>query len=185
MELGTKFQEALNLRYAGKDYKEVIDTIADKSKETAKLLISQSHDFDEIISIDSPYTVDFGLGIPVIFIPDLLTKKEVVENKYSSGYYNKEMVKKQKQATIYYYGVKKLLGLELPVKYQIFNHKKKTVELIELNKTDDEVFDMLAWMSSTLYKIKECYESGRWQRGEHGPYDCDLGKACPIKYKQS
>lgn len=183
MELGSKFQEALNLRYAGADYKNVIDSIQGKHRETAELLIKQSSDFDQIISIDQPYIVDFGVGIPVKFIPDLLTKTTVVENKYSSGYYNEEMVKKQKQGTVYYFGVKKLFGFEPEVKYQIFNHKKKKVDVIPVAKTEDDVFDMLTWMSSTLYKIRECFHSGRWQRGEHGPYDCELGKACPIKYK--
>jgi hypothetical protein len=182
MELGSLVQLALNKLYEGKDYKTIIETIPADDREVAKKLVKQATLFDDIISIDSEYICDFGLGIPVKFIPDLLTENEIVENKYTGGYYNEKMAREQKQGDIYWYGVRQLLGLELPVKYQIFNNKKKTVSLVTLDKNIKDVTKTLAWMQVKIWQIKDCYEKNSWNTGMHGKWDCNLGKACPIKY---
>lgn len=182
MMVGTIFQEALNKKYAGEDYTETIDSIDTKFKDTARKLIKEAHNFDEIISIDKPYVIDFGLDVPVRFTPDLLTKKFVIENKFSGGYYNPKMVQKQRQGTTYFYGVKKEFGFEPIIKYQIFDHKLKTVSLVEVKKTQKDVDEMLEWMKYTLSIIKKCYDSNIWHINQHGFYPCELGKACPIKY---
>lgn len=182
MVVGTKFQEALNKKYAGESYDDIINSIDDKYKETAQKLIQEANDFDDIISIDEPYVIDFGLDVPVRFTPDLLTKKYVIENKYSGGYYNPKMVQKQMQGTTYFYGVKKKFGFEPEIRYQIFDHKLKTVSLIEVKKTEEDVKAMLEWMKSILSTIKKCYDTGAWHIKQHGFYPCNLGKACPIKH---
>lgn len=181
--LGSQFQEALNAKYAGKDYTSIINSIKATDRPTAEELIKKANDFDEIVSIDKPYTANFGIGIPVMFVPDLLTKSTVVENKYSTGYYNPTMVQKQKQGTVYYWGVKQLFGFEPKVQYQIFNHKLKTVELVDVQKDSADVADMLNWMIATLARIKRCYESGNWIVQQHSKFKCDLGYACPINGK--
>ena len=182
MIVGTVFQNALNLKYVGKDYSEIINSIDKKYKDTAKKFIEDAPVFDDIISIDKPYIIDFGLDVPVRFTPDLLTKKSVIETKFSGGYYNAKMVQKQKQGTTYYHGVKKLFGFEPEIIYQIFDHKLKTISLIEVKKTQKDVDEMLEWMKHTLSVIKKCYDTGIWQIKQHGFYPCELGKACPIKY---
>jgi len=180
--LGIKFQNALNKVYSKEDPKTEIASIDVKHRKIAGELIKKAKPFDNIVSIDSEYIVDFGLGIPVKFVPDLLTENEIVENKYTSGYYNEVMVKKQMQGTMYYWGIKKLFGKSLPVKYQIFNHRNKTVKIVELKKTTQDLAKMMTWMMTTLWKIHDCYETGMWGTRQHGKWDCDLGKACPIKY---
>lgn len=182
MIVGTLFQEALNLKYAGKDFMDKLISIPVNYRETAKELMKEAHDFDEIISIDEPYIVDFGLDVPIRFTPDLLTKKYVIENKYSGGYYNPIMVQKQRQGTTYYYGVKKLFDFEPEIRYQIFDHKLRTVSLIEVKKTQKDVDEMLEWMKTTLSRIKTCYDTKIWHIKQHSIYPCELKRACPIKY---
>lgn len=182
MLVGTLFQDALNLKYAGKDYTDKINSIPKDYVDTARDLIKQAGNFEDIISIDQPYIADFGLDVPIRFSPDLLTKKFVIENKYTGGYYNAKMAQTQRQGTTYYHGVKTLLGFEPEIFYQIFDHKKKTYSYVEVKKTQADVDEMLQWMKYTLSRIKTCYDTGIWQIKQHGFYPCELGKACPIKY---
>jgi CRISPR/Cas system-associated exonuclease Cas4 (RecB family) len=184
MLLGTQFQEALNAVYEEKDPKDIIESIVPKHRAIAKSLIKKANSFDGIVSIDSEYIEDFGLGIPVKFIPDLLTLNDdvytVIENKYTSGYYNKNTVQTQHQGTVYYYGIKKMFNKDVKVKYQIFNHKKKTVDLIDVSKNGIEVSDMLNWMDRILYRIKLSYESDNWMVKQHARFRCNLGDSCLI-----
>lgn len=184
MIAGSKFQEALNAKYAGQDYGAIIETIPDKLGSTAKELIEQAYSFDDILTLDSEYIVDFGVGIPVKFIPDILLKGKdgytVIENKFSGGYYNKDSIQKQMQGRIYYYGIYRLFNEYPLLKYQIFDNKKKTVELIELKYSDGEIAEMINWMMNILNKIKKSYESGKWVTKSHGKFSCGLGKACPA-----
>lgn len=181
MEAGSKFQEALNEFYAGKDYGKTIESMDD---QVATQIIKGASSFNDIISIDSEYIADFGIGIPVKFIPDLLTKHEIVENKYTGGYYNEKMAREQKQGDIYWYGIKQVFGLELPVKYQIFNNKKKSISLVVLEKNIKDVTKTLAWMQLSIWRIKECHEKNSWNTGKHGKWECNLAKACPVRYPQ-
>lgn len=183
-EAGKKFQDALDAKYSGQDYKKIIlDAEEFKGDHKTPLdLIEKAYDFDEIVSLDEEYIADFKLGIPVKFIPDILTKKGIVENKYTSGYYNSRMVKKHKQGTLYYWGIKQLLGFEPKVQYQIFNTTRKIVELVDVEKDKGDVAELLTWMDKTLARIKKCYESEEWLLDIHSRFDCDLGKSCPIKY---
>lgn len=185
MRDGSIFQEALNLKYANGNYADKLSTLSAESLHSATKLIEQVDglkDGESIISIDSQRFADFGLGIPVIFIPDLLTTTTVREHKFTTGYYNKSMVQTQKQGTLYYWGVYKELGFEPNVEYYLFNKKTAKLEIVKLQKTKKDVDDMLEWMRSTLARIKRCYDNGMWSIRQHGKYDCDLRRACPIKY---
>lgn len=180
MELGTQFQHALNAKYGGRDVGEYLSRMPEKHRETARLLMSKARDFDDIISIDSEHSVDLGFGIDIKFIPDLLTKTAIVENKYTTGYYNASMVKKQKQATFYYVCAKKLFGFEAEVYYQIFNHKNKTVELVKVDKKQNDVDELLFWIDDKLHQIQKCYDTGNWVPKKHSGFKCSLGDACPY-----
>ena len=182
MELGDKFQKALNELYANRDYRPILETINGEGREMAEKLIKQATLFTDIVSIDSGYIVDFGVGIPVKFIPDLLLKDTVIENKYTSGYYSAKTVQTQRQGTVYYYGVKMLKNYFPKIIYQLFNNKTGKAQLVPVEKNIEDVADMLQWMLSTLGRIKKSYDTGGWS-GHHGKFDCNLGKACPIKYR--
>ena len=184
MRLGSAFQEALNLKYSKSKDKQNLDILEPEDISAFKGLLDKAHDFKDILSVDSRYIADFGLGIPIQFIPDLLTKHEIVENKYTGGYYNEKMAREQKQGDIYWYGIRQLMGLELPVKYQIFNKKKKSVALVVLDKNIKDVTKTLSWMQIKIWQIKDCYGKNNWNTGKHGKWDCNLLKACPIKYPQ-
>lgn len=181
MNMGTTFQDALNLKYSKSKKSVDLSILEPEDISQFQYLLSKANDFKDIVSIDSEYIVDFDIGIPVKFIPDLLTEHEIVENKYTGGYYNKRMVEKERQGDIYWYGIKRMMDAELPVKYQIFNHKKKTVSIVELKKKIEDVVDTISWMIITIYNIQQCYDDNKWA-GPHGRFDCNLGKSCPIKY---
>lgn len=176
-EIGVKFQEALNEKYAGRDYKPKIAELPPDHRGMATLLIEKAYDFDNIISIDSPYEVDLGFGIPFMFVPDLLLKDGIVENKYTSGYYNEKMLHKEWQPTMYYLGVRRLFGFDPQIKYQLFNTRKKSVELIESPRTIDDIDRFMGWIEDTLTKIDRCYTTGVWQSVTHG--FCDYQFTCP------
>ncbi len=182
MELGAKFQEALNKKYISEDYGEIIDSIDKQHRDTAKELIGKAFDFDKILSLDKEYVTDFGIGIPVKFIPDILTENEIVENKITGGYYNSNTVRHEKQGSVYYAGILKNTGKSLPVKYQLFNTKTKRCEIVMLNKSDRDIYNITDWMKKTLNGIKVCFDNDNWILDIHSRFDCGLGGACPIKY---
>mgnify|MGYP001561887409 CR=1 FL=1 len=194
VKLGSQFQAILNAKYADESYKGLLAAIDINERKTASELVKKANSFKNIISIDSPYQVDLGLGIPVKFVPDLVVglitpngkSSLVIENKYTSGYYNKNMVNEQKQGTVYYIGIKKIYGLETNVIYQIFNHKSKKVELIEVErKTQKDIDTLLFWMDKKLSQIEKCNNTGIWDIGSHSKFICDLGPNCPVNYKVS
>ena len=184
MKLGTIFQNALNAKYKGEDYTEIIKTIEGPDGKIAQDLIKLANKFEGIVSIDTPYVVDFGLGIDVKFVPDLLIKNEkytCIENKYSGGYYNEDMVHKQMQGRVYSYGLHKVFGEEPEVRYQIFNKKNKTVKLIDVKYDNTDIAEMISWILSTLGRVRRCFESDNWVIHQHSKYPCNLGnEACPI-----
>ncbi len=183
MAFGTIFQEALTAKYEGKEYKEILSWLDEKEEALALKLIEKSNSFKDPIYFDEYMFVDMGIGIPVRFAVDLITKHEIVETKTTGGYYNKSMAKKQMQGSLYYGCVKKLLGLDLPVKYQIFNKEKVTCELVPLKKTDKDTEKALEWARSVLFKIKTCYDTGEWIIPIHSRFPCNLKHLCPIKIK--
>lgn len=183
MRLGVLFQNALNAKVQSLPYADIINEIEEPERAIAKVLIEEASDFNDVISIDTPYTIDFGLGIPVRFTPDLLTKSMIVENKTTRGYYNQSMVEKEKQATVYHTGVKKLFGYDLPIIYQIFNFKTKTYKAVGITKEQKDIDEILIWFDTTLHRIEKCYNSGNWDIGKHSYFKCDLGDACPL-YKR-
>ena len=192
VKFGSQFQAMLNAKYAGESYKDLLMEIDINERLVANDLIEKANHFTNIVSIDSPYQVDLGLGIPVKFIPDLVVESSVfdekrslvVENKYISGYYNKGMVNEQKQGTLYYVGIKKVYGFETNVVYQIFNRKKKKVELVEVErKTQKDVDRLLFWIDKKLKQIEKCNSTGVWDIGGHSKFICDLGPNCPVNYK--
>lgn len=185
MDFGTIFQEALTEKYRGNDYKEWLSKLDEQDQKLANKLIDKSNSFKDILHYDEYMFIDMGIGIPVRFAADLITKHEIVENKTSFGYYNATMAKKQMQGNLYYGCVKKLLGLDLPVKYQIFNKKKEQCELVVLKKDDKDTENALEWARSVLFKIKTCYDNKEWIIPEHGKYACNLRHICPIKVKYS
>ena len=181
MKDGLAFQEALNKKHQGEPYLSEIQKVGKPNIALDLIKQTDAHmPVGEIISLDKEYIVDIGLDLPLKFIPDVLTKDSVIEHKYTTGYYNAEMVKTQKQSTIYYIGVKKLLGFEPKIQYWLFNTKKKKLEVVNIEKTEYDAQDTLYWMKNTLDKIKECYNKKQWIVPKHGNYPCDLKGACPI-----
>lgn len=180
MQFGTIFQEALTAKYKKLNYNNILSKMDNLNKNKANYLIKKANEFKDIIYFDEYMFVDMNVGIPIRFAADLITKHEIVENKTTRGYYNEDMVSKQKQGSLYYGCIKKLLGLDLPVKYQLFNLQDRTCKLIELNKTDKDIEEVLNWVKDTLEKIKQCYKTGKWYTNEHTKYICDLKSACPI-----
>jgi len=182
MEAGSSFQEALNAKSVGGDYKAIIKAMKPEERKMATQLINKtSYEYDEVISVDAPHLVDFGFGIPMMIVPDLLTKTKIIENKFTTGWYSAKTVAQEKQGTIYYWGVKQKFGLDLEVVYQIFNKKKGTIELVPLKKTQADVDEMLHWIKTTLDMVKHCYDSDNWGPKSHGRWGCLLGKTCPCK----
>lgn len=179
---GKLFQDLLNKKYSGESIRDELDKMAEEDRKLATTLIRKAKDFDDIVSIDSPYMVDLGFGVPFKFVPDLITKTTIVENKVTSGYYNQRMVQSQKQGTLYYAGMMKLTGETRELVYQIFNRKNKTIKIVELTKNKKDVDALYSWIDKTLLKIEKCHNTGIWDIGTHSFFDCDLGKMCPIKY---
>ena len=180
MKFGITFQDALTAKYKGEEYLPILGSLTKKNYTKAKSLLDKSHEFKDILYYDEYMTADLGLGIPVRFAADMITRHEIVENKTTSGYYNAEMARKQNQGSLYFECVRRLLGLELPIKYQIFNIPNNTCELVVLEKTSADSLKVINWMRDTLQKIETCYTSGNWVTKNHGKYSCDLGKSCPC-----
>ncbi len=188
MRDGTIFQNALNWWYApikATPFPET-DVIGDILKELtpsaiprAKKLIEQATPFDDIITLDMEYMADFGLGIPVKFIPDILTKTKIIDNKYSGGYYNAKNVQTHLQGPMYHQGVYMLFGDRRDVYYQIFNKKNGKVELVKIEDIQKKVDRTLLWMDETIHAVKRCYDTGNWITPEHTKFTCNLGEACP------
>lgn len=182
MIFGSLFQELLNKKYAGESLRDALDSMNEEDRKLSTTLIRKAQDFKNIVSIDSPYVVDLGFGIPFKFVPDLVTEDDVVENKVTSGYYNQKMVASQKQGTLYHVGMLRLTGKPRGLIYQIFNKVKKDIKVIELTKNQKDIDELYAWVDKTLIKVDKCHKTGSWDIGSHAFFDCDLGKSCPIKY---
>lgn len=179
--LGKQFQELLNAKYLGEDTRAKLQEIAPKSRGVASLLLGKAHDFNEIVSVDEPYKVDLGFGIPIMFVPDLLTKTKIIENKYTTGYYNANMVNGEKQATVYYVGVRKVHGFTPEVYYQIFNTKDKSCELINSPRGPKDIDILMDWIEDRLKQIEKCFLTGQWDAGTHK--FCDFPIVCPLQEK--
>lgn len=178
---GKKFQDVLNAKYRGQDTKPLLEAIEPKSRGLASLLLTKAQDFDEIVSVDESYTVDIGFGHPIVFVPDLLTKKSIVENKTTTGYYNADMVDTERQATLYYLGVRKLHGFVPEIVYQIFNTRAKTHELVPTKRTDKDIEELMDWIEDKLKKIDIMHKTGKWDFGNHK--FCDFKNVCPLHEK--
>jgi hypothetical protein len=175
---GGLFQLALNAKYRGEDPLPVIKDMDAKKRGIATLLLGQAYNFNDIISIDEPYKIDLGFGAPMMFIPDLLTRHEIVENKYTTGYYNSKMVMSERQRIVYYLGVRKLFGFDPKVKYQIFNTKNKSVELVETPTTTRDIDELMDWIENTLGMVDKCISTDNWDHGQHSW--CDWPLVCPL-----
>lgn len=182
MLFGTVFQDALTEKYKGKEYLPIINgsELTKGEKVKALNLLDKSNEFKDVLHYDEYMFTDLGIGIPIRFAADLVTKHEIVENKTTTGFYHGGMINEQKQGSLYHACIKKLLGLDLPIKYQIFNKTKLDCELITLNKTDEDSKLVIDWMREILSRIEVCYNSGNWITKTHGKFSCNLGKACPI-----
>ena len=180
--LGTQFQEALNAKYRGEDTKPFIDKMASKSRGIATLLIMKANEFRDIVSLDQPYDVDLGFGIPMRFVPDVLTKEAIIENKFTTGYYNPKMVLTERQRIVYYVGVRKLFGFNPKVYYQLFNTSKKSVELVETPTSLKDIDELMDWIELKLKQVQKCMETGVWDIGPTHSW-CDYPLACPLVAK--
>lgn len=181
MLLGTQFQNALNAKYKGGDPKVFIQEMAPKMRGVATLLMDKAYEFTDIISLDEPYEVDIGFGIPIKFVPDILTKDEIIENKFTTGYYNPKMVLTERQRIVYYLGVRKLFKFNPKVYYQIFNTSKKTVELVETPTGLKDVDELMDWIDEKLRQIDRCFKTDNWDIGTHSW--CDYNNTCPLMAK--
>lgn len=180
--LGAQFQEALNAKYRGEDPAPLIAKMVPKSRGIATLLMMKANTFADIISLDQKYEVDLGFGVPIVFVPDILTKESIVENKFTTGYYNPKMVLTERQRIVYYVGVRKLFGFNPKVYYQLFNTLKKTVELIETPTGLGDIDSLMDWIELKLGQIQRCMSTGIWDIGvEHG--FCDFKNTCPLGLK--
>lgn len=180
--LGSQFQEAINAKYKGEDPKPFVAQMAPKSRGIATLLLAKSYTFTDIISLDEPYDVDLGFGIPIRFVPDVLTKTEIVENKFTTGYYNPKMVLTERQRVMYYVGVRKLFKFNPKVYYQLFNTSKKTVELIEAPTGLNDIDELMDWIELKLGQIQRCIKTGIWDIGPSHSW-CDYKNTCPLMAK--
>ncbi len=178
MTNGVIFQDTLNLKYGGKEYTTKLKELNDWKKIND--IIDILPDIDDIVSIDTPHFVDFGLGIPLKFTPDFLTKDKIIDAKLTGGYYNKNSVQTMNQLTIYKEGVKRLYGRDTELYYWIINNKKYTFEEVKVNKTDKDTEEMINWFKKNLEKIKECYYTKQWIIPQHSRFKCNLGVSCPI-----
>ncbi len=178
---GRQFQEVLNAKYLGQDTKPLIGLMNPKSRGLASLLLTKAQDFDDIISVDKSFVVDMGFGHPIIFVPDLITKTGIVENKTTTGYYNADMVGKERQATLYYLGVRKKYGFIPDIIYQIFNTRDKTQELVPTERSDKDIDELMDWIEGQLKKIDIMNRIGRFDFGRHK--FCDFKNVCPLHEK--
>lgn len=179
MSDGTILQDALNLKYAGKEYLPKLKELV--SWKRVQPLIEKLPELDNIISLDTPHFVDFDLGIPVKVTPDFFTKDKIIDAKFTGGYYNNKSVQNMLQLTIYKEGARRLFGLDTRLYYWIFNNKRFDFEEVEVTRTQKDTDNMLKWFKTTLDNIKKCHDSKNWIINNHTKYTCDLGrKACPI-----
>lgn len=177
-KLGALFQEGLNAKYSGKDPKEFIDQMPPKQRGIATLLMMKANIFQDIVSLDAPYDVDLGFDVPFRIVPDVLTKTSIIENKYSGGYYNEEMVKTERQGVIYYVGAKAIDGKARKVFYQIFNTVKKKVTLTDTTPSPEQVDSLFDWIQAQFTGIDRCLTTDVWDTGHHK--SCDFPVTCPL-----
>jgi hypothetical protein len=177
-KLGSLFQEGLNAKYVGQDPKPFIDQMPPKQRGIATLLMLKANTFQEIESLDQPYDIDLGFDIPFRMVPDVLTKSSIIENKYTSGYYNAESIKTEQQALLYYVGMKALFGGSRRVFYQLFNTVKQSVELIEIIPSDQQTDGLFDWIEKQFSGIDQCMRSDIWDTGQHKM--CDFSLTCPL-----
>jgi CRISPR/Cas system-associated exonuclease Cas4 (RecB family) len=180
---GRQFQEVLNEKYKGENPDAQIEMMPANKRGLARLMYMKSKDFENIKEVDKLMDVDLGFDIPFKFAVDLLLEDTIVENKVTGGYYNEKMVHKEKQATLYYAAIKKLYGFDPKIKYQIFNTRKKNVEIVNTKRTQAQVDFLYDWIDKTLKKIKYAYDTDRWTTTEHSPFPCDFAHLCPW-YKE-
>lgn len=176
--IGALFQDGLNAKYSGQDPKEFINKMPPKQRGIATLLMMKAYTFEDILSLDQPYDVDLGFDIPFRIVPDVLTQKSIIENKYTSGYYNPESIKKEQQALLYYVGIKAVLGGARKVYYQLFNTVKKSVELVEIDPSDDQIDGLMDWIEKQFTGIDQCMRTDIWDNGTHKM--CDWPLTCPL-----
>lgn len=182
LTFGKQFQDLLNAKYRGQDTKAALSLVDAKKRGLASLLLSKAYDFDDIVSVDEHYNLDLGFGIPFEFAPDLTTKKGIVENKCTTGYYNASMVNDEKQGTVYYLGVKKMTGIKNPtLHYQIFNTITQESELVNSPRSDKDIDKLMDWLEMRLKQMERCYLTGLWDTGEHG--FCNFKNVCPLQEK--
>lgn len=179
-KLGDQFQKALNLRYSGQDPTPKIQEMEPKMRGIATLLMNKSFDFDGIVSLDKEYKVDLGFDVPMMFIPDILTDSAIIENKFTTGYYNPKMVLKERQRIVYYVGVRRLFGFNPKVYYQLFNTSKKSVELIETPTDLNDIDQLMIWIEKTLRQIQRCMQTGDWTSGSNHSW-CSYPISCPLQ----
>jgi hypothetical protein len=184
MKDGSLFQEALNAKYGGNSTDFFIDQMSPKVKEIARLLIEKANPLEDIISLDKEYILDLGFDVPVKFIPDVLTKTSIIENKFTTGYYSPKMVLKERQRIMYSLGVRKLFDFDPKVYYQLFNTVKKSVELIEAPVTLKDIDELMDWINVTMQQVYKCMSTGVWDVGSHSW--CNYELTCPLgsKYKK-
>lgn len=180
--LGEQFQNALNAKYAGKDFAPLIKKMAPKMRGVATLLIKQAHDFEDIVSLDQKYTMDLGFEVPIVFVPDIITNDSIIENKFTTGYYNAQRVVTERQRVMYYLGFRKIFSRDTAgVYYQIFNTSKKNVQLIKTPTTTKDIDDLMGWMDTKIRQIHKCIETDSWDTGRH--VFCDYPLVCPLMEK--
>jgi hypothetical protein len=175
---GSIFQEALNAKYKGEDPTPIIAQMSPKKRGIATLLLMKANPFTDIVSLDQPYDVDLGFDVPVKIIPDLLTGVEIVENKFTSGYYNPESVKSEPQALLYYVGIKALTGSKKKVYYQLFNTVSKDVTMVEITPDSEQIDGLFDWIETQFNGIDKCMRTDIWDHGNHR--QCDFPTTCPL-----
>ena len=179
VEFGKDFQEILSEKYAKGNPEARLEMINPRKRGLAKLFLMKSHDFENIVRIDEMEEVDVGLEIPFKFAIDLTLEDSIIENKVTGGYYNDKRLKREVQTTLYFLATKILRGVTPKVFYQIFNTKKKSVELIRVQKTPAHVAHFYDWASGVLKRIENAYNNDKWTTDVHGPFPCDFAGICP------
>lgn len=184
MVFGKQFQDILNAKYRGKNPGGLIEQLTGPFKGLAKTLLPQAYDIeqtDNIVSVDTPYQLDLGFGIPFTYIPDLLTQQRLIENKVSGGYYdNSALIRKEKQMTLYYIGVRKMFGEDPKLYYQVFNTKKKKAVMLATERNHDDIEVFMEWTESLLWRIERCFQTDNWFEGLHSYMPCGFPNTCPI-----